>query len=227
MKKVFKVGCLGFIGIIVLIVIAAVAFGGEGTDSTTESTNTTEETPATSETETEAPEAEEEATEEPAEEPTADGKLTAEKFDQIKSGMTYEEVVAVIGSEGTVMSESGDAGTEFHTIMYEWETDGAFSAATFMFQGGTLQNKSQVGVSNTDSPEVTMDQFNEIQNGMTTEEVFAILGGEGEIQSESGEVGSEYYTVMYSYPGASGLGSNVSLMFMGDKLENKSQFGLE
>ncbi|MGX7596336.1 DUF3862 domain-containing protein [Planococcus plakortidis] len=227
MKKVFKVGCLGILGLVALIVVAALVFGG-GEESATTSPETESSAPATEAADTEATD-EEPAEEEPAEEeaPADEGVLTSEKYDQITSGMSYEEVVEIIGSEGTVMSETGEAGSEFHTVMYEWDTDGFMSAANFMFQGNKLQSKSQIGVSDSESPEVSIDQFNQISNGMTTTEVFEIVGGEGEIISESGEKGDPYHTVMYSYPGSSGLGSNVTLMFQGDKLESKSQFGLE
>ncbi|UXJ70448.1 hypothetical protein [Lysinibacillus fusiformis] len=33
-----------------------------------------------------------------------EGKLTEEKFKQIKDGMTYEEVVKIVGAEGNIMS---------------------------------------------------------------------------------------------------------------------------
>lgn len=218
MKKFFKFGCLGIIGLFVLIIVAALAFGG------TETTETAEKAPADSPAEA-APTAEE-PKEEPAEEPAKEGVLTSEKYDQIKSGMTYEEVVAIIGSEGQVMSESGDKGTEFHTAMYEWETDGFMSAANIMFQNNKMMSKSQMGVSDTDSPEVSLETFNQLSNGMTIEEVEAIIGGKGEILSETGDPGTQFYTVMYSYPGT-GFGSSVTLMFQGDKLDTKSQFGLE
>lgn len=218
MKKVFKIGCLGIIGVIVLLIVLALAFSG-GDDATDTSTNSDAGT--ATETTTDAP------AEEPAEEPAAkEGVLTSEKFDQIKSGMSYEEVVEIIGAEGQVMSETGEVGTEFHTVMYEWETDGFMSSANIMFQGNKVANKAQMGVSDTDSPEITLDQFNQLSNGMTLEEVIAIVGGEGEIISESGDAGTDLHTVMYSYPGDA-LASSVSLMFQGNKLQSKSQFGLE
>ena len=36
-----------------------------------------------------------------------EGYATKEKFDQIELGMTYDEVVDIVGSEGTLMSEAG------------------------------------------------------------------------------------------------------------------------
>ncbi len=147
------------------------------------------------------------------------GKLTEEKFKQIKDGMTYEEVIKIVGAEGNVISETGAAGDPYHTIMYEFETDGILSSSTMMFQGGKLMNKAQFGVETSDV-EITLEQFNKIENGMTKDQVFEILGGEGAVISESGD------TVMYSYNGTS-FGGNASLMFQGGKLMNKSQMGLK
>lgn len=149
----------------------------------------------------------------------AEGKLTEEKFKQIKDGMTYEEVVKIIGAEGTIMSETGSAGEPHHTVMYEFETDGVMSSSTMMFQGGKLINKAQFGVETSDI-EITLEQFNKLENGMTKVQVFDILGGEGAVLSESGDI------VMYTYNGKS-LGGNASLMFQGGKLMNKTQLGLE
>ena len=147
------------------------------------------------------------------------GKLTEEKFKQVKEGMTYEEVVKIVGAEGKILSETGSAGEPHHTVMYEFETDGVLSSSTMMFQGGKLINKAQIGVETSDI-EITLDQFNKLENGMTKEKVFEILGGEGAVISESGDV------VMYSYNGTA-LGANVSLMFQGGKLMNKTQIGLK
>lgn len=148
-----------------------------------------------------------------------EGKLTEEKFKKIKDGMTYEEVVKIVGAEGNIMSETGSAGEPHHTVMYEFETDGVMSSSTMMFQGGKLINKAQFGVETSDI-EITLEQFNKLANGMTKEQVFDILGGEGAVLSESGDI------VMYTYNGKS-LGANASLMFQGGKLMNKTQLGLE
>jgi len=175
----------------------------------------------------EAKEAEEKAAaEQKAKEKADEGTLTKEKFEQIKEGMTYEEVVAIIGSEGTVMSEIGEKGTKFHTVVFEFETDGFLSSATIMFQGGRLTNKSQFGLGGGADIEISLEQFNQLENGMTLEEVIAIVGGEGEIISESGQKGSQFHTIMYSYKGNT-LVSSVSLMFQGNKLQSKSQIGLK
>ncbi|APC42738.1 hypothetical protein A7L45_16230 [Clostridium estertheticum subsp. estertheticum] len=74
---------------------------------------------------------------------------------------------------------------------------------------------------------MTKAKFTEIQNGMNYEEVTKIIGGPGEVLSESGTKGDAYYTVMYQYEGIGSMGANSNLMFQGNKLMNKAQLGLK
>ena len=62
---------------------------------------------------------------------------------------------------------------------------------------------------------------------MSLSEVKRIIGGNPVILSESGEVGSQYHTVMYGSDGKGQLGANMNFMMQGGKLTNKAQFGLE
>jgi hypothetical protein len=79
-----------------------------------------------------------------------DPGISKAEFDQIKSGMTYQQVVEIIGSEGEVLSESGTPGgtsLDIHTVMYMWEGESGLGAnANMMFQGNKLQNKAQFGL---------------------------------------------------------------------------------
>ncbi|MCA1058129.1 DUF3862 domain-containing protein [Rossellomorea aquimaris] len=213
MKKFFKFGCLGFVALIVLGILSAALFGGDEGDEKASTEPKQEETATTKDTSK-------------SDSKEKKGVLTEEKFKQIKDGMTYEEVVKIVGSEGSLMSETGEKDSEFHTVIYEFKTDGFLSNANMTFQGGKLVNKAQFGMGSSDV-KVTLEQFNKIENGMTLEEVIDIVGGEGEIISETGEEGTDLHTVMYSYQGKGSLGANVSLMFQGNKLQNKSQAGLE
>ena len=76
-------------------------------------------------------------------------------------------------------------------------------------------------------PGISMAEFEKVQTGMTYEEVVKIIGGEGEIQSETGAKGDEYYTVGYKWDGEKGFGSNAIMMFQGNKLDTKAQAGLK
>jgi len=226
MKKFFKMGCLGFIGLIVLIIVIAVATSGneEKTDkSEPASTQATQEKTTDSSNATKATNSDTKTTE-----ATDDGVLTKEKFEQIKDGMTYEEVVKIIGSEGELLSESGEKGTSLYTVIYSFKADGSFGAnSSMMFQGGKLMNKSQFGLGGNSDVTITKSEFDKIQNNMSYEEVSKIVGGEGEVASESGEKGTSLHTIMISYTGEGDLGANASLMFQGDKLMNKTQIGLK
>ncbi len=144
MGKIFKFGCLGFIGLIVLGVIAAALGGGDDKKEQT-STEPKQETqaPATKEAPKEEVKKEEPKKEAPKDKPG----ISKAEFDQIQNGMSYDEVKAIIGSDGEVLSESGQAGEQFHTIMYKWDGEKGFGAnANFMFQEGKLQNKAQFGL---------------------------------------------------------------------------------
>ncbi|UPW82057.1 DUF3862 domain-containing protein [Lysinibacillus sp. Ag94] len=154
-----------------------------------------------------------------AKEETSSGKLTEEKFKQIKEGMTYEEVFNIVGSKGKVISEIGTDGDSNHTVIYEFETDGSFSTANMTFQGNKLINKTQIGMGSSDV-KITIDQFNKLENGMTEAQVFEILGGEGDLISESGNF------KIYTYNGEKTL-SSISITLQDGKLLNKTQMGLE
>lgn len=82
-----------------------------------------------------------------------------------------------------------------------------------------------------DSDKLTLEKYNQIENGMTYEEVVEIIGFEGTPEAEVGEKGSAYYTVSYRYIGDDqvngDLGANASFMFQGGKLNMKSQLGLK
>lgn len=74
--------------------------------------------------------------------------ISLDEFNSISTGMTYSEVVEIIGSEGEVMSEI-DLGTgeQFVTIMYTWKGEGLFGAnANVTIQGGKVISKAQVGL---------------------------------------------------------------------------------
>ncbi|BDG48752.1 DUF3862 domain-containing protein [Parageobacillus sp. KH3-4] len=202
--------------VIAIIIIAAAASGGGG-ESSDQAKNEKSDEKSTITTAT------------PKEEPKK-GVVTKEKFEQIKDGMTYEEVVKIIGAEGNLVSETGEKGTPTHTAIYEFEGDGSFGAnANFTFQGGKLVNKSQFGIEDEAASKVTItkEEFDKIQNGMTYEQVKQIVGGEGHKVSETGKPGTPEHTVMYDYQGEGDIGVNASLMFQGGKLINKSQFGLK
>lgn len=74
--------------------------------------------------------------------------ISLAEFNQIATGMTYDEVVQIIGSSGTLLSESGgNLGPEYYTALWMWEGEGIAGAnANVMFQGGGVVSKAQFGL---------------------------------------------------------------------------------
>jgi hypothetical protein len=69
--------------------------------------------------------------------------VTKGEFDRVADGMTYEQVVQVIGAPGEVLSSSDIAGTK--TVMYSWKNSNG-SNMNAMFQNGNLITKAQFGL---------------------------------------------------------------------------------
>jgi hypothetical protein len=77
--------------------------------------------------------------------------------------------------------------------------------------------------------EVSKAEFDQLKTGMTYAEASKIIGGPGEVMSESGTEGGDglnIHTVMYMYDGEGSFGANANLMFQKEKLINKAQLGL-
>lgn len=66
--------------------------------------------------------------------------LTLDKYNQIKNGMSYKEVVDIIGSEGTEISSSGDG--KYKVESYKWD-GGDFKWIFVTLMGGKVTAKTQ------------------------------------------------------------------------------------
>lgn len=73
--------------------------------------------------------------------------VTKEEFDKIETGMTYREVVEIIGFDGELNSQVDiGAGDEYKTEIYTWANkNGSNMNATF--QGDKVVSKAQIGLS--------------------------------------------------------------------------------
>lgn len=71
--------------------------------------------------------------------------ITLDEYNQIQAGMTYEQVVEIVGSEGNPTVQSDGAGTSYQ--MYTWYGNGtAGSNANVTFLNGTVTSKAQIGL---------------------------------------------------------------------------------
>ncbi|SMP05774.1 protein of unknown function [Laceyella tengchongensis] len=132
MKK-WMIGCGAFVGLFLMLGACAALMSSVDTDKDnlqTDKKSISEkvDTPAMS-------------TPEPA--VKENDEVTMEEFKKIKNGMTYEEVVKIIGFEGTEMSSSELGGIK--TIMYSWQNDDG-SNMNAMFQNNKLNTKAQFGL---------------------------------------------------------------------------------
>lgn len=130
MGKIKKIALYCVIGIIVLAIIGALAGKPQPANSSTPKNEQPKSEPA------------------PAPKPKEEPKkptITLAEFQQIKNGMTYQEVVQIVGGEGTLQSEAGDG--KYKVEIYSWDGDGGFGAnANVTFQGGKVSAKSQIGL---------------------------------------------------------------------------------
>lgn len=73
------------------------------------------------------------------------GTVSMELYQKIKNGMTYNEVVNLIGADGKPVVSAGDG--EYKTECYEWPGDsGDYSSVDVTFQGGVVAGKLQIGL---------------------------------------------------------------------------------
>ena len=69
---------------------------------------------------------------------------TMEKFNQIQTGMSYDDVVSIMGSEGELSSESEVEG--YKTQIYVWYAMNGYSNMLVIIQDGVVSSKSQNGL---------------------------------------------------------------------------------
>lgn len=141
-KKFFKYTLIFFAAIFTVAIFMTACSSDDATKK---------EEPATTEkaTETKEPAVKKEEPKKAAPKKKTNGpEITKAEFAKIKNGMTYDEVVKIIGSKGEMNSETGAEGDDLYTVMYTWKGNSLGSNANAMFQGNpaTLQTKAQFGL---------------------------------------------------------------------------------
>lgn len=85
-----------------------------------------------------------EATEVAAVEPVETSGVTMANFSKLSTGMTYEQVVEILGEHGEEISSNEIAG--IRTVMYMWEGGSMGANMNAMFQNDKMMQKSQFGL---------------------------------------------------------------------------------
>ena len=117
----------------------------------------------------------------------------------------------IIGGSAAVLIAIGAAtGAGSNEPASETEAPAAAAAAT-------------VATPSTDDGEITMEEFNQIQSGMSHDQVTSIVGDAGELSSSTDLVG--IHTEMRMWDGPS-PGANANVMFQNGVVISKAQAGL-
>ncbi len=190
-----------FWAIIVVIIVAAIGGGAKGDKSNNENSTKPVE------------KQEEKANKEKKE----DTKVTYDNFLKVNMGAKYDEVVAILG-EGKELSSSEIGGIK--NVIYTWNGSG-ISNVTITIQNDEVSAKAQAGLGNKDAG-ITLDKYNQVTEGMTYDEVKAILG-EGQLTSQIKIMDTE--SIISSWINKDG--SNANFTFSSDKLDMKAQFNLQ
>lgn len=151
------------------------------------------------------------------------GDLTLDNFNKMKTGMSYDEVVKILGSSGSETSSSSVGKYELKS--YKWEGD-KFIRIYANFRNDEMRSKSQSGLggsASSGSADISKAKYDQIKNGMSYDEVKKIVGSDGE-QRSSSSIGKSSY-MSYSWKGAKF--SRISVRFKDDKVTGKSQSGLK
>ncbi len=146
------------------------------------------------------------------------GNLTLDSFVNLKMGSSYEDTVKALGSEGNETSSSSSGKNERKT--YKWESGRVRIYANF--SNNEMTSKNQSGLDG-DPIEVTKAQYDQIQNGMTIEEVRKIMGSDGALKSQAKF--TSFSTESYSWKGPKF--SRISVWMKDGKVNRKSQFGMK
>lgn len=147
--------------------------------------------------------------------------LSAAAFRAIRPGMSLEEVNALVGFAGTQTSSTDIGG--HRSAGYKWQRGAEFMIVTFM-DGRALQTmQGGLDTQPASARTATLAKYNQVQVGMTLEEVTRIMGGAGNFTGFVDIVGT--LSEGYSWKGAS-LGTLMTASFRDGRLTTRMQFGL-
>ena len=88
----------------------------------------------------------------------------------------------------------------------------------------TTEENTQTATETAEDVKVTLEQYNQIENGMTYDEVVSIFGGKENSSSESEIAGIKSQVMTWN---GNGTFSVVSIGFTNGEVSSKSQTGLE
>lgn len=147
-------------------------------------------------------------------------RFTIEIYDKITLGITYEEAVELIGSEGEVFTESGEG--EFATTVYQWKNSDS-SNLQLMFQTGVLITKNQTDLVAAPDVELTKEKYQSLEFGADYASAVAVMGTEGVEVSSDSIAGQPERT---EYQWAKSFDEQITITMQNGSLIGRSQSGV-
>lgn len=142
-------------------------------------------------------------------------------FMSIQMGSDYDTVKNALGVDGKLQHENEVAGIK--TQSYEFKVGKVH--ATMMFQNGGLTSKAMDSLSfyKQSGEKITMDEFNQVQTGMSYDQVKEIFKRDGMLKSETSIAGGD--SKLFSWINSDG--SNAIITFNGNGVDSKTQTNLK
>jgi ribosomal protein L24E len=129
------------------------------------------------------------------------GTITPEAYAVVYTGMPYGDVVTLIGGTGVLVEDYKFAG--FDDAFYKWNGPGS-SSVLVEFVNGLEVSKVQVGLN---PASISLPEFLAINPGMSYPQVVNIVGGPGQLLSQTNIGG--HVDVVYRWSGTNGSSALV------------------
>ncbi|MGD1804422.1 hypothetical protein ACP6PL_03130 [Dapis sp. BLCC M126] len=169
--------------------------------------------------------------------PVFANRITEANYDNLKIGMTYQEVKQILGIEGEIYTQYNSPNIENFGVAYRWlNNDGTGIIAVFNSENKLIKlsaqnlNTNSLGI-NREPPVVTSLNIENIKVGMTYDEVTKIIGSRGTKQPTRDNPLTNYNTTEYIWlnPDSTSLtiifDSNQKVVTIRTKNMNTYNFG--
>ena len=158
--------------------------------------------------------------------PAASAVVTAAQEAGSSAPAGWADYEAAWAADAQALAQSYPDG--YTTLSVESDEAGTTIYVTYVNGNQTYSIFGSNAVSQDNPPTISLEEFEQIQTGMSYQEVFDLVGSRGELLSEADlGLGDDYYTAIYSWDGEGSLGANPSVTFQGGYVTSKAQAGLE
>lgn len=142
-------------------------------------------------------------------------KISSDALEKLETGMTYDEVKEMIGTEGNKLLQAGS--DETSAKRYQWTTKNGEGTVLLSFQDEKLISISQTGTKSNAAVSLSGDLKKELKPDMSYDEVVKLLGEKGLLLSETLQNG--FTNKLYVWED-SNTGKSFSTVFIEDKLRS-------